>query len=305
MVKYNSQLQEFIAGWCGGCTGLVVGYPFDTVKVRLQTQSAFSTVKYKSGMQCFLHILRTESVYGLYKGLASPLLGQAIINAIIFSTQGNVIKYLQPKGTTLPTMKNSFISGSAAGFFQSFICSPLELIKIRLQMQNIGRESQTIFSDTGTPNKLTPWSCVRNILRYEGIIGLCRGLGSTFYREVPSFGVYFSAYDTLCKMELKEGQRIDEASIKMSLFAGGIAGMLTWLVNYPIDVIKSRIQADGTEQGKYKYNGFMDCGRQIYKSEGIIGFKKGLGVTLIRAFPVNAVTFATVMVLLNYMRRNS
>ena len=90
----------------------------------------------------------------------------------------------------------------------------------------------------------------------------------------------------------------------MSLFAGGLAGILTWLVNYPIDVIKSRIQADGT-QGVNRYHGFIDCGKQIFKSEGIRGFKKGLGVTLVRAFPVNAVTFATVMVLLNYMRRNS
>ena len=90
----------------------------------------------------------------------------------------------------------------------------------------------------------------------------------------------------------------------MSLLSGGLAGILTWLVNYPIDVIKSRIQADGT-QGVNRYHGFVDCGKQILQSEGIRGFKKGLGVTLIRAFPVNAVTFATVMVLLNYMRRNS
>ena len=90
----------------------------------------------------------------------------------------------------------------------------------------------------------------------------------------------------------------------MSLFAGGVSGILTWLVNYPIDVIKSRIQADGT-QGRHAYSGFLDCGRQIYRSEGVRGFKRGLGVTLVRAFPVNAVTFATVMILLNYMRRKS
>ena len=103
-----------------------------------------------------------------------------------------------------------FHLGCVAGFFQAFICGPLELIKIRLQMQNIGLESQTIFSDS---KKLTPWSCVRNILRQEGIKGLCCGLGSTFLREVPSFGVYFATYDSLCKLELKEGQRIDEVGL--------------------------------------------------------------------------------------------
>ena len=89
----------------------------------------------------------------------------------------------------------------------------------------------------------------------------------------------------------------------MSLFAGGLAGVVTWIITYPIDIIKSQLQADGAE-GKRNYKGIIDCGRQIYNSEGILGFKKGLGVTLLRAFPVNAVTFTTVMVILNYMRRN-
>ena len=79
-----------------------------------------------------------------------------------------------------------------------------------MQMQNIGVESKSLFSEVEKKAKFNPWSCAVNIWRQEGVVGLCRGLGSTFFREVPSFGVYFGAYDTFCKMELKEGQRIDE-----------------------------------------------------------------------------------------------
>ena len=104
----------------------------------------------------------------------------------------------------------SSLLGFAAGFFQSFACGPSELIKIRMQMQNVGVESQSLFSDVKKKAKIGPWGCAMNIWRQEGVLGLCRGLGSTFFREVPSFGVYFGAYDTFCKMELREGQRIDE-----------------------------------------------------------------------------------------------
>ena len=121
-----------------------------------------------------------------------------------------------PSASFLLKLMKTFLYflGFAAGFFQSFVCGPLELIKIRMQMQNIGEESQSLFSDVKKKVRLSPLSCAVNIWRNEGLVGLCRGLGSTFFREVPSFGVYFGAYDTFCKMELKEGQRIDEVIIR-------------------------------------------------------------------------------------------
>lgn len=60
-----------------------------------------------------------------------------------------------------------------------------------------------------------------------------------------------------------------------------------------MDIIKSRIQIDGITSTKYK-NAF-DCLQKIVKSGGVSSLFRGLTPTLIRAFPVNAVTFTVVM----------
>ena len=53
------------------------------------------------------------------------------------------------------------------------------------------------------------------------------------------------------------------------------------------DVIKSRLQTDIIGPGK-KYSGAVDCAIQSYRSEGIRSFFRGIGPTLCRAAPVNA-----------------
>lgn len=47
--------------WRTGCAGLIVGHPFDTVKVRLQTQSVAKPV-YRGTIHCFTTIVKAESV---------------------------------------------------------------------------------------------------------------------------------------------------------------------------------------------------------------------------------------------------
>ena len=74
------------------------------------------------------------------------------------------------------------------------------------------------------------------------------------------------------------------------LFAGGMAGTASWVLTYPLDVIKSRLQADVSG----KYSCAMDCFRKSVVSEGYTCLIKGLNSTIIRAFPTNAATFAVV-----------
>lgn len=68
---------------------------------------------------------------GLFKGMSSPLASVAVINAMIFGVYGNVQRRLDD-----PTsLKSHALAGSVAGLVQSFICSPMELVKTRLQIQ--------------------------------------------------------------------------------------------------------------------------------------------------------------------------
>lgn len=72
---------------------------------------------------------------------------------------------------------------------------------------------------------------------------------------------------------------------------GGLAGEALWLASYPFDVVKSKMQCDGFGTGK-RYAGMIDCFRQTFRKEGLGGFWRGIGPTLMRALPVSAGTFA-------------
>jgi len=57
--------------------------------------------------------------------------------------------------------------------------------------------------------------------------------------------------------------------------------------------VKSKMQTDGLGKDM-KYKSMRDCFGQVWKAEGVRGFWKGIGPTLMRAMPVSAGTFAVV-----------
>lgn len=62
---------DFAAGYLGGVCGIFVGHPFDTIKIRIQTQGNL----YKSGTDALRSIIRTEGARGLFKGVLAPCIG--------------------------------------------------------------------------------------------------------------------------------------------------------------------------------------------------------------------------------------
>jgi len=75
-------------------------------------------------------ILRLQ-VRGLYKGMSSPLAGVAFVNAIIFGVQGNIQRRLSDPDS----LQAHFLAGAAAGLAQSWVASPMELAKTRMQVK--------------------------------------------------------------------------------------------------------------------------------------------------------------------------
>ena len=74
------------------------------------------------------------------------------------------------------------------------------------------------------------------------------------------------------------------------LLAGGMAGIFSWVFTYPQDVLKSRLQADGWGAAQ-QYRGTAHCLRASLAAEGAACLVRGIGSTVVRAFPMNAVTF--------------
>lgn len=260
---------DFFAGCLGGCAGIIVGYPLDTVKVHMQTQD-YRKPQYRGTWHCFRTLLAKESVKGLYRGMSSPMAGVAAINAIVFGVYGHTQRHL----TESDRLSSYFLAGAFAGIAQTPVCSPIELAKTRLQLQS-----------GNNPRFSGPLECLRHIYKQEGIRGVFKGLNITLLREAPSYGVYFATYEALTRNNSNEPY-----STPRMLLAGGLAGTASWVISYPVDVVKSRIQAECNNH----YLGAWDCLKKSIQTEGYSCLYKGLNSTIIRAFPTNAATFAVV-----------
>ncbi|KAJ8409097.1 hypothetical protein AAFF_G00241180 [Aldrovandia affinis] len=285
---------DFVAGSVGGAVGVVVGYPIDTVKVRIQTQRRFTGV-----WHCFRSTWKTEGVYGFFKGVSVPVTTVSITSSVVFGTYRNCLQCLlqlhsgSPEAT--PTKLDVFLSGLAGGVTQVLVMSPADTVKVRLQCQMEPRQSATTRT---LPRYRGPIHCMLTIAREEGVLSLYRGAPALCLRDGPSFATYFLTYNTLCEWLTPVGQKRPEWPVVM--LAGGLAGVGGWTVGTPMDVIKARLQVDG--MGKRKYLGFLHCITESVRQEGPGVFFKGLGLNCMRAFPVNMVVFVTYELLLGFLR---
>ncbi|XP_034242765.1 mitochondrial basic amino acids transporter-like [Thrips palmi] len=269
---------DFFAGCVGGCAGVLVGHPFDTVKVRLQTQDPVRP-RYAGTLHCLRTMVKEESVRGLYKGVTSPLAGVSLVNALVFGVYGNAQRHLEAAAGG-PSLTAHALAGGAAGAVQSVACSPVELAKTRLQLQGGGNGLPGGGQYTG------PVDCLQQVWRSEGVRGVFRGFWPTLAREVPAFSVYFASYEWMTRGDV-------QVPTWRLLLAGGMAGTISWVITYPVDVVKSRVQADGAN-GSPRYQGALHCLRVSLSAEGPAFLFRGLSSTILRAFPTNAATFAAV-----------
>ncbi|RLN69528.1 hypothetical protein BBJ28_00023529 [Nothophytophthora sp. Chile5] len=255
-----SVLVDFAAGVVGGCSGIVVGQPFDTTSnLRL----------------LYLLQLQHEGVRGFFKGMTSPLVGSAWTNAIMFATYERSLQLIDSTPQT-PTLQSVFYAGTIGGFCQTVALTPAELIKCRLQVQD-GHESTRYRG---------PWDCVKHIYQRNGLRGLFLGYTCTLWREVPSFAFYFSMYEYTKRKMMAHGINPHTSM----LTAGGLAGVGSWIIAYPMDVLKSSIQTLPVDHrpGEHK---MAYQARRLYRLGGLRIFVNGLETAVVRAFPVNAVTF--------------
>ncbi|KAL3787655.1 hypothetical protein HJC23_011803 [Cyclotella cryptica] len=276
-------MHELIAGGIAGSAGIFVGYPLDTLKVRMQMLP--------SGSSSSVSALLFNPQYGsVWKGVGAPVTMAAFLNAQIFLTYGRSTglwnEYFGARKED-PSLLRDAVCGGLTGLISAVIMCPTEHVKTRLQIQqksnvmNGSREaSNVVYRDS--------YHAMRQIHGKYGVTGLFRGVSATALRQGPSFAVYFAAYNHIRDTAAGHGFK---DSLLLSMTAGGIAGSLSWAVVYPIDLIKSRIQAMPLDS-KLNYS-MKAVTRQFLHENGWMALYRGFWLTVIRAFPVNGVIFPT------------
>ncbi|XP_074237410.1 solute carrier family 25 member 48 isoform X5 [Saimiri boliviensis] len=296
------QLEDFAAGWIGGAASVIVGHPLDTVKTRLQ-----AGVGYGNTLSCIRTVYRRESVFGFFKGMSFPLASIAVYNSVVFGVFSNTQRFLsqhrcqEPEASPPRTLSDLLLASMVAGVVSVGLGGPVDLIKIRLQMQtqpfrdaNLGLKSRAVALGE-QPVYQGPVHCIATIVRNEGLAGLYRGASAMLLRDVPGYCLYFIPYVFLSEWITPEP--CAGPSPCAVWLAGGVAGAISWGTATPMDVVKSRLQADGVYLNKYK--GVLDCISQSYQKEGLkvspqqaCGvFFRGITVNAVRGFPMSAAMF--------------
>ncbi|CAI9293627.1 unnamed protein product [Lactuca saligna] len=269
-IQYSSKMtdvaKDLTAGTIGGASQLIVGHPFDTIKVKLQSQPVpppGQRPKYSGAIDAVKQTVAAEGPRGLYKGMGAPLATVAALNAVLFTVRGQMEALLRSEPGTPLTVNQQVVAGAGAGVAVAVLATPTELIKCRLQAQGAAVTGPGA-AVTAAIKYSGPMDVAKQVLRSEG--------------GIKALKQYFAGgIDT---------SSLDRGSL---IVAGGLAGGAFWVSVYPTDVIKSAIQID--DYRNPKYSGSIDAFNKIVKAEGVGGLYKGFGPAMARSVPANAACF--------------
>ncbi|KAM0490675.1 hypothetical protein ACHAP8_011293 [Fusarium lateritium] len=297
---------DFWAGYLSGAVGIIIGNPLDVIKVRRQAQQvspaavlptcsipATTTVENPTISQATSFGTRLLRPYtSLITGTAAPILGYGALNALLFVSYNRTESALNSVFLTSGSLWNTWIAGAVGGFATWIVSTPTELIKCRAQLASPPMSSLAI---------------TKQIWRNQGVRGLYFGGAVTALRDSIGYGFYFWSYELSTRWlatEPEERTSFQHEAAKV-LFCGGLAGVVTWASVFPLDVIKTRVQAQTLGEpietspllrtsGPLQTSraGALQIAQEAYREGGARVFFRGLTVCSVRAFIVNAVQWA-------------
>ncbi|KAI8821041.1 mitochondrial carrier domain-containing protein [Fimicolochytrium jonesii] len=260
----------FVAGLASGATKLLVGHPFDTVKVRLQTEGSFG--RFSGPLDCMRATIRKEGFRALYKGATPPLLGWAMMDSVQMGSLNN-LRLLIAGGDpeTMLSIPEHAAAGLGAGIVVSFVATPVELLKGKLQVQY----------DAATRVYKGPVDCARKLVQAHGIPGLYQGLSACLlFRSF--FWVLWGSYEVYRRKFTEWGM----SKGMIPFFAGGCAANTFWTISFPADVLKQRMMTQPSAHPR-RYPTVRSCAQHIWRTEGLRGFYRGFVPCFLRSFPTN------------------
>lgn len=154
-------------------------------------------------------------------------------NTLVFYATDYSKAALVQRWPEMSASRQSLLAGAFAGFASLSIFVPLELLKCRAQVQ---REGDIRYG-----------AMIRELYQMQGVAGLYRGFWAMAWRDIPGWAAYFAGYERLKELgdDMSKSWTCsdDQKAVRQLLWtlnAGGLAGMASWIVSIPQDVIKTR-----------------------------------------------------------------
>ncbi|KAG4073163.1 hypothetical protein HA402_002552 [Bradysia odoriphaga] len=177
-----------------------------------------------------------------------------------------------------------FISGGFGGVCTVLAGHPLDTIKVRLQ-------TMPLPAPGAAPMYTGTYDCARKTVQREGFRGLYKGMSAPIAGVAPIFAMSFFGFGVGKRLQQNTP---DEKLSNLQLFlAGSFSGVFTTSIMAPGERIKCLLQIQQGGNQPQKYNGMVDCAKQLYKEGGIRSIYKGSVATLLRDVPASGMYFLT------------
>lgn len=169
--------------------------------------------------------------------------------------------------------------GAVSGVITRLVVQPLDVLKIRFQLQI---EPTTKGIITGKYSGI--WQAFKLIYKEEGYASLWKGHVPAQVLSVVYGYVQFMAFEAITEAVWKTYPNSTSPRWKpvTHFVCGGVAGCLAATVAQPLDVLRTRLVAQGEPK---IYKNLHDATFRMYRNEGLRSFYKGLVPTLVQIFP--------------------
>lgn len=297
----EEQVWNALPGAVQGAVSVALGHPLDTLKTRMQSRSRDRSL---SALRVTTDMLRQEGVASFYRGVVPPLLLSATKRGVQLQLFDRL---LQPTTTATSThvgasaqsaspskiMSSSdqpswwvmagippwtvpFLSGGLAGGAGTVVGCPMHVIKIQTQ-------------DTTRSDQRNGWTCAKHIWQLEGVRGFYRGIKQHLAKDVLFAAMYLGLYQTFKSRLLARraptanSTKVPPGGLSMShaFISGSCASIVTWTVLFPLDVLKTRMQAKTATSAADVWLTFCDG--------GLRSWFRGWGTAMLRSGPVSGV----------------
>ncbi|KAJ7090293.1 mitochondrial carrier domain-containing protein [Mycena belliarum] len=300
-------------GSVAGIVSKIFEHPFDLTKVRLQSQVLDAEARFTGPIDCLNKTWRNEGIRGLYRGLPAPIVGAMAENASLFLSYRelqDIIKRINHQSIDeASSMPQIALAAAGAGALTSFLLTPIELVKCKMQVQMLVAPIPS--SSAASPAKLLgPFAVLMSVIRNTGIRGLWLGHTGTFIRETGGTAAWFTTKEFVASVLVARrhtklndtGGLISAAPRELRLWesavSGACAGAAFNLALFPADTVKSAMQTEAELRPIAKTAGkappppsFFATFKAMYRAQGIRGLYAGCGITVARSIPSSAIIF--------------
>jgi hypothetical protein len=275
----STPFRDAVSGAAGALCLTLAGLPFDRAKIRLQLASTLGNTT-RNPIKVLSQIVAKEGFFSLWRGFAPALSSAVVENVVVFTMFGIIRRFVAPsaRDEASLTLREHAVIGGCAGMFSATAICPFEVLKCRLQESAFTSSSNSVLL------------CAKDIYKRQGIRGFFSGLAPLLARDIPFNTLFFGSYRFYTKVF--EPNNNMEVSSLVSFLSGGLAGCTAWIIIFPFDTLKSKLQSGAVGESKLSQSAqSIAVLKAILKQGGISLLYRGCSAAILRAFPANASLF--------------